>query len=371
MNKKSKESFMRWRETESKAKGNLFDFRKEVEDYCRMDVTISRKCCQQFRYLFRKISNGLCPFVAAITIAGVCIQYWKSFILKPDQIKLLPHRIHARNRNQSEVAKKWLAWMVREEECVIESVLTGAKHQIGPYFVDGFREDINHAYEFHGCFYHGCPQCEAPDTIHPLRSIPMSEIYNETMEREKYIRSQGYGLTAIWEHEFNDQVKSDPELTAFVNGFLIVTPLSPRDAFYGGRTNAVKLLHEVSGDEKICYYDVNSEYPYINKNERYPIGHPKIITKDFQDIRSYFGVVLCQILSPRDLKLPVLPYRSGRKITFPLCRTCVDKYRNSKCEHKDAERVLTGTWCTPEINEALDRGYIVTRIYEVWHFEEY
>ena len=28
-------------------------------------------------------------------------------------------------------------------------------------------------------------------------------------------------------------------------------PLQPRDAFYGGRTNAAKLLHECQGDEKI------------------------------------------------------------------------------------------------------------------------
>ncbi|XP_055344851.1 uncharacterized protein LOC129592761 isoform X3 [Paramacrobiotus metropolitanus] len=371
MNRKAKESFMSWYATEAKEKDYLFDFRKEIEEYCRMDVTVLRMCCQQFRRLFQEISNGLCPFVSAMTIAGVCNRYWKSFILKPQQIGLLPQRLHAKNRNQSEIAKKWLAWIEKEEECALESALNGSEHQIGPFFVDGYRADINHVYEFYGCWYHGCPQCEAPGTIHPFRNIPMSEIYNETLEREKYIRSQGYGVTTIWEHEFADQIKSDPELRSFVQKLSFIAPLDPRDAFYGGRTNAVKLFHQISGDETISYYDVNSEYPYVNKNKRYPVGHPTIITKDFKDIGNYFGIALCQVLPPGDLKLPVLPYRSGGKLTFPLCRTCVDKYQNTKCEHTDEERALTGAWCTPEINEAVKRGYMVEKIHEVWHFEQY
>ena len=32
-----------------------------------------------------------------------------------------------------------------------------------------------------------------------------------------------------------------------------VEPLEPRDAFFGGRTNAAKLYHQCEGDEKIRY----------------------------------------------------------------------------------------------------------------------
>ncbi|XP_055336862.1 uncharacterized protein LOC129587247 [Paramacrobiotus metropolitanus] len=164
------------------------------------------------------------------------------------------------------------------------------------------------------------------------------------MEREKYIRSQGYGLTVIWEHEYYDHVKADSKMKALVQELSFISPLNPRDAFYGGRTNAVKLYHQVSDDEKISYFDVNSEYPYVNKNKRYPVGTPTIITKDFEDIRKYFGLVQCQVLPPGNLQLPVLPYRSGGKLTFPLCRTCVDNHQNARCEHTDDERILTGTW---------------------------
>jgi hypothetical protein len=31
---------------------------------------------------------------------------------------------------------------------------------------------------------------------------------------------------------------------------------------------------------------------------------------------------------------------------------------------------LTGTWVTDELKKALEKGYVVQRIYEVWHFDE-
>jgi hypothetical protein len=34
------------------------------------------------------------------------------------------------------------------------------------------------------------------------------------------------------------------------------------------------------------------------------------------------------------------------------------------------ERSLTGTWVTDELKKELEKGYVVQRIYEVWHFDE-
>ncbi|XP_055342667.1 uncharacterized protein LOC129591156 isoform X2 [Paramacrobiotus metropolitanus] len=371
MNTKSKDSFREWYEKEKMEKNNIFDFRQEFVQYCKMDVTVLRLCCQQFRKLFQGISKGLCPFVSSLTIAGLCNKYWRTFMLKPEQIGLLPHGLNARNRHQSVKAKKWLSWMEEDGNCEIQSVINGSEHNIGPYHVDGYRDDIHMVYEFYGCRFHGCPKCVAPTTLHPFRDIPMSEIHKETLDREEYIRGQGYNLTCIWEHEFDEELKSNPEMKAFVSRLQFMDRLDPRNAFYGGRTNAVKLLHKVDGDEQIRYYDVNSEYPFVNKNKRYPVGHPIIITKNFLDIRNYFGVVVCEMLPPGNLAYPVLPYRCGGKLTFPLCRTCMEKHLNTKCEHADCERAITGTWCTPEILKALDCGYGVVKIFEVWHFDKH
>ena len=44
--------------------------------------------------------------------------------------------------------------------------------------------------------------------------------------------------------------------------------------------------------------------------------------------------------------------------------------RTAECNHTDEQRVLTGTWCSPELDKAVDLGYEVQYIYEVWHFKE-
>lgn len=67
------------------------------------------------------------------------------------------------------------------------------------------------------------------------------------------------------------------DVKMFVDQLSVVTPLNPRDAFCGGRTNAVKLYHHIEEDEEISYYDYTALYPYVNKNGEYPLGHPEII----------------------------------------------------------------------------------------------
>ena len=46
-------------------------------------------------------------------------------------------------------------------------------------------------------------------------------------------------------------MKEDEELKRYIDEYELVDPLHPREAFYGGRTNASKLYHECKGDEKI------------------------------------------------------------------------------------------------------------------------
>ena len=62
---------------------------------------------------------------------------------------------------------------------------------------------------------------------------------------------------------------------------------------------------------------------------------------------------------------------------FPSVPPCVKEEmpkrpweRTAECNHTDEQRVLTGTWCSPELSKAVDLGYEVQYIYEVWHFKE-
>jgi hypothetical protein len=51
---------------------------------------------------------------------------------------------------------------------------------------------------------------------------------------------------------------------------------------------------------------------------------------------------------------------------FPLCRTCADTLQQEPCNHPD--RTLQGTWVTLELQKALEKGYRLLKIDEVWHF---
>ena len=47
---------------------------------------------------------------------------------------------------------------------------------------------------------------------------------------------------------------------------------------------------------------------------------------------------------------------------FPLCRTCA--------KNNDVERSISGCWVSIELVKAIEKGYVVARIDEVWHFPQ-
>ena len=73
----------------------------------------------------------------------------------------------------------------------------------------------------------------------------------------------------------------------------------------------------------------------------------------------------------------MLPYRHEGKLTFPLCATCVKEEmtkrpleRLAQCNHSNEQRALTGTRCSPELQKAVELGYEIQYLYEVWQFDQ-
>ena len=133
----------------------------------------------------------------------------------------------------------------------------------------------------------------------------MADVYEETIRREDRLRSLGYEVKTIWEHDYR-RLKQTDEMKRFLDAFDIVTDLEPRAAFFGGRVNGFMLFRDARKDETIEYVDFTSLYPFVNKTKRYPIGHPKIIRENFEDTSSCFGLVKCKVLALAKLYHPVL-----------------------------------------------------------------
>ncbi|CAH3126339.1 unnamed protein product, partial [Porites lobata] len=320
---------------------------------------------------------------------SACNLYWRKHHLTPDTIAVEP--LGGWRGAQVNHSLKALQWLYYQEHLLpkegasadrIRHVRNGGEQSVrtsvDSHFVDGYDPVTRTVYEFHGCLYHGCPRCyparNAKHYATPDRTV--EELYQATLSKRTALLRAGYTVIEMWECEWDRLVDTDEAVQHFLNSFDLVAPLEPREAFFGGRTGAVA-LHAVAGEgEEIRYVDVTSLYPWVNKNCPYPIGHPRITTQPAdQSLDSYFGLATVDILPPAGLFHPVLPVRSGNKLTFPLCRACVQTEqaqpmltRTRYCPHSDADRTLRGTWCTPELVKAVEKGYTLIKIHEVWHF---
>ena len=284
-------------------------------------------------------------------------------------------------RQYSKIAIQWLEWVMYTTGLHIRHALNHdmGEYRIGKYSVDGYCDTRREVYSFFGCIHHGCQVCFNPinprqddgsQVLHPFTKKTMQELYQHTIEREKTIRQQGYRVVTIWECSFKKQIRENRDgVSDFINGLDIAERLNARHSFFGGRTNCTRLHYKTSDGEKIHYVDFTSLYPYVNKYAKYPIGHPQVILKDFKDMHHYFGMAKVCILPPRGLYHPVIPYKSRGKLKFPLCSSCADEERVTPCICTDAQRALEGTWCTPEILKAVEKGYKVMKIYEVYHWD--
>jgi hypothetical protein len=244
------------------------------------------------------------------------------------------------------------------------------------YPVDGYCQETNTIYEFYGDEFHGCPKHKEADALSKQRRIKYSVLLERTNKKEQLIRSQGYNLVTMWECEFKDFKRKlrEPEVVNSLKKNMLdidfSKPLNPRDAMSGGRVNAIKLLYKFKPGEYGCYFDITSLYPTVMYEDDYPVGHPRKVFEDFDPSR-HRGLVHCRVLPPRNLYIPVLPFKTeingADKLLFALCRSCIGS--KSPCDHNDVQRSLVGTWTSKELSLAISKGYKVMKTYEICHWD--
>ena len=105
--------------------------------------------------------------------------------------------------------------------------------------------------------WHGCPKCTKPGDKVPNNDLTMSCSYYDTLEKIRYLEQvHDYKVIQLWSCENEKMKKQDPEYADFCKDVKAVEALKPRDALKGGRTNAIKLHHKCSEQEKIHYVDI-------------------------------------------------------------------------------------------------------------------
>lgn len=386
MSTKERDNFYSWYREMTNINA-IFDFRKEIVEYCRMDVTILRRACIAFRKIFLKVGNTE-PFVVATTIASACSHLFRKNFLKKDTIGIVPVKGYRRADTQSQKAIEWLVQCEREIGREIIHAGRAREYRLeGNLMVDGFLPPANPnekglVFEYQGCYTHGCPVCfKNKRNKITARGSTFNQLFESTRAKMARIQELGYDTREIWECEFDRVKRENPDIARYVREHPLTSKitLNPRDAFFGGRTENFVAMYDVKENECVKYIDICSLYPYVCKRGRFPIGHPKIyvgsecdqltegVNNNFAGIE---GLVKCSVVAPRDLFIPLLPVKMHGKLMFALCRTCCEEMRQEvECNHENAvDREFTGTWVADEIRKAIDLGYSVTAIFVIWQY---
>lgn len=97
--------------------------------------------------------------------------------------------------------------------------------------------------------------------MNPVSSLTMATLEENTAKTTASLRAKGYTVVEKWGHDFQQDKKNNKELKSFLETETIMDRLNPREAFFGGRTNATTLYYE--GEAK--YIDFTSLYPWVRK----------------------------------------------------------------------------------------------------------
>lgn len=345
-----------------------YDLKAERAKYCENDVMILKKCCESFRELFKGITN-FDPF-SYTTLPAVSIADFRINHMIEDTIPI----VYLPVQKNSKMAVQWLEYVAAKEGI---SIIHDANY--GEYYfpdlhlwVDGYCDETKTIYSFLGCYFHACPQCypNDRDRIDSRFGKTLNELFSDTKTRFKRLKKKGK-IVVIWECEFK-KLQNQPDFSIFKKDYKHIGRLNPRDAFYGGRTNATKLFYECKPGERIRDLDFTSIYSACMRNQKFPTCHPIILAgndlKGKTDITEYFGLIKCTVVAPRKLYHPVLPVKTD-KLCFPLCVLCCET-QTRHCTHGWTKREFMGTWFSEELNLALEKGYRIIRLHEVHHFPE-
>ena len=68
----------------------------------------------------------------------------------------------------------------------------------------------------------------------------MQQLHEDTLEKICYLKGEGFHVVEMWECDLMKEMERDEDMKRYFEEHELVEPLQPRDAFYGGRTNAAK-----------------------------------------------------------------------------------------------------------------------------------
>ena len=297
------------------AAGETYNLKNEMIAYCKDDVRVLRAGFLTFNKNVETLTGFRCG-EDNCTMAGLANLHLHTTI--PDK---LIGRIPMRGYSHSDIqSREGLAFMLFLDKFVYNGKLQHARKGEGEarlpvegktIKVDGFHHATKTVEEFAGCMWHGCFKCFTPSTTNPVNNLSLLDCRQQFQDRNALLRTAGYTVKVTWECELKIRKENEEEFAREMRRLqeqhsFLREPFELRDALFGGRTEAFKLLEEADPEkgESIEYMDVTSLYPSRMSQCEYPLSHPVVLTD-----------VPC-----RDLFKYISRSYQSKICTFPICR---------------------------------------------------
>ncbi len=160
--------------------------------------------------------------------------------------------------------------------------------------------------------------------------------------------------------------------------------LVPRKAVRGSNTETYIHSYSVQSYPDLVMESIDcvSLYPWAAINCSYPVGEYRILMSqnDISEVhlrdgqfyvgnQKLHGLMQVCMEPPTYTQFPCLIFRnSSERALAGLCYTCIMEENESVCAHRPPNRRLTSTWTVIEIEYALQQGYKLLKIFEVYAY---
>ena len=113
-----------------------------------------------------------------------------------------------------QMAVQWLTWEAAKNGCTIRHQVNGREKRIGKLPVDGWCAETRTAYQFHGCYFHGCTNCYEPQETNTLNGKTMATLLEDTKKNTAYLRRHVH-VVEMWECEWKE-IRKEPDVKSFL-----------------------------------------------------------------------------------------------------------------------------------------------------------
>ncbi len=95
----------------------------------------------------------------------------------------------------------------------------GGERWVAGGFVDGFQYETKTVFQYHGCWWHGCPSCypEERNKIVFHKEKTLEDAYQATLKRTNFLKEKGFEVKEIWECQ--DSVRKKFFIKTFTKTF--------------------------------------------------------------------------------------------------------------------------------------------------------